>query len=408
MSLLEIMVLVAWGFIFFFYGYNNIFIASKSFHITKPFLYHKPNKKIACITAAYNEELVIADLIEDLKLQKYPSNLYKIFVIADNCTDKTEQIAKNKGALVFSRKNESERGKGYAIRYALEKIFNDYENEKWDAICVFDADNRVSLNFLQKMNDGLCEGYEFMQGYLGTKNPRDNWITKSIWLNYIVSNRMWQNAKQQHGLSVACGGTGFCISSRLIGINGWNAFTLTEDLEVQIQLALKGVKCRWVHDAEVFDEKPRTLKIALDQRVRWLKGHMECFKLYSVKLVKSAFREHRMWLLDQFVYLFSCFYYGLVGFITFMYLLFLSVGLQSFILPDILTVFINVLIVAYLFIGILLETKSLKLTMEGLVYNVIFSWVWVAAFFLAIVTWRNKKWVHTPHGFKQIKGEVVS
>ena len=72
----------------------------------------KPEKSFAVIVAAHNEEQVIGPLIENLKMLNYPSSLYDIFVIADNCNDNTAKIAKNNGALVFERTNHEQKGKG--------------------------------------------------------------------------------------------------------------------------------------------------------------------------------------------------------------------------------------------------------------------------------------------------------
>lgn len=69
-------------------------------------IYRKKNNKnigdktkFALIVAAHNEELVIGNIIESLKMMDYDKKLYDIFVIADNCTDKTAEIARKKGLL---------------------------------------------------------------------------------------------------------------------------------------------------------------------------------------------------------------------------------------------------------------------------------------------------------------------
>lgn len=113
--------------------------------------------------------------MDNLKKLKYPSNLYDIFVIADNCTDKTAEIAKEYGAEVLERENKEEIGKGYAMDWAFPKIFE--LNRNYDAFCVFDADNLVHLDFLKVMNTRLLKGEKVMQGYLSAKNPVDTWVS---------------------------------------------------------------------------------------------------------------------------------------------------------------------------------------------------------------------------------------
>lgn len=58
------------------------------------------NHKFAVIISARNESNVIHQLIESVKWQNYPKELVDIFVVADNCTDDTAQIARDSGAIV--------------------------------------------------------------------------------------------------------------------------------------------------------------------------------------------------------------------------------------------------------------------------------------------------------------------
>ena len=126
-----------------------------------------PQKKFALVVAAHNEETVIAHIVDSLNRQNYPGNLFDVFVIADNCTDRTAEIAEEHGAKVYKRFNNEARGKGHAIEWMFAKIFN--MKEKYDAICVFDADNLVTSNYLLEMNRQLCEGHKVVQGYIDSK-----------------------------------------------------------------------------------------------------------------------------------------------------------------------------------------------------------------------------------------------
>src|SRR5690242_5118804 len=98
----------------------------------------KPEKSFALIVAAHNEESVIQDIVESLKRLDYPKELFDIFVIADNCTDKTAQKAKEKGAIVYQRADRLKKGKGFALEWMFDKIFK--MPKKYDAVVIFDAD----------------------------------------------------------------------------------------------------------------------------------------------------------------------------------------------------------------------------------------------------------------------------
>ena len=66
----------------------------------------KKNHRYAVLISARNESAVIGDLIHRIKVQNYPQELIDIFVIADNCTDKTAAVAQEAGAIVFPRFNK--------------------------------------------------------------------------------------------------------------------------------------------------------------------------------------------------------------------------------------------------------------------------------------------------------------
>lgn len=125
--------------------------------------------KFALIISAHNEEKVIANMVSSLNALDYPRNKYDILVIADNCTDNTAAEAQKAGATVLERNNPSLRGKGYALEWLFEKL---YDNEQgYDYISVFDADNLVDKRFLIEMNKKANQGYKAVQGFLDSKNP---------------------------------------------------------------------------------------------------------------------------------------------------------------------------------------------------------------------------------------------
>lgn len=245
-----------------------------------------PSKSFALLVAAHNEEAVIKDIIHSLQIVDYPKELYDIFVIADNCNDKTASIARASGAIVYERTNKEKRGKGYALEWMFDKIFK--MDKHYDSVVVFDADNLVSKDFLSEMNNKLCSGFKVVQGYLDSKNPADTWITGSYSIAFWTSNRMFQLARNNVGLSNQLGGTGFCIDTATLKELGWGATCLTEDLEFTCKLVLNGCKVGWAHDAVIYDEKPLTLSQSWWQRKRWMQGFADVASRYFWKLMKRA------------------------------------------------------------------------------------------------------------------------
>jgi len=260
-----------------------------------------PVKRFALLTAAHNEESVIRYHLESLKQLNYPPELFDIYVIADNCTDQTASVARQEGVNVFERFSP-QRGKGFALEWMFNELFNMKE-QKYDAICLFDADNVVSSNFLLEMNSKLKKGFRSIQGYLDTKNPNDSWVTASYATAYWSMNRMWQLARYNKGLSNALGGTGVCLEYNLLKEFGWGATCLTEDLEFTMKLLLNGIKTSWAHEAKVYDEKPVYFSQTWKQRTRWLSGHWDvCFR-YAIPLIKKGIRDRKWYPIDGAIYL---------------------------------------------------------------------------------------------------------
>ncbi|MBP7250272.1 MAG: glycosyltransferase, partial [Selenomonas sp.] len=122
-----------------------------------------PRKTFALVVAAHNEHAVIGELVENLQQLNYPKDMYDIYVIADNCTDDTAEIAAKAGALVHVRTHPTKKSKGYALDWMFDRLFK--MEKQYDAICVFDADNLVHPQFLMEMNNRLCKGDKVIQGY---------------------------------------------------------------------------------------------------------------------------------------------------------------------------------------------------------------------------------------------------
>jgi cellulose synthase/poly-beta-1,6-N-acetylglucosamine synthase-like glycosyltransferase len=282
------------------YGYWLI-ISLFGFGKAKAMEMRDPKSRFLILVPAHNEEAVIADLLDNLNQLDYPKHLYDVCLIADNCSDGTAAIGYAKGVTVLEHTYMpgEPKGKPYAMKYAFDMM----DLSQYDAFCVFDADNLVTLNYLKEMNNHLLEGHKIVQCYLDTKNPKDNFITLSYATSYYMMNRSWQLAKSRLKLGNAIGGTGFCVHMDLLDEIGWTARSLTEDLEFTMQALLKGVKTHWSHYSKVYDEKPTNFWFSCIQRLRWARGHWDvCFK-YSMPLLWKAIRDRDMCALDGAMYL---------------------------------------------------------------------------------------------------------
>ena len=266
----------------------------------KPILEDKQNRFMAIIPA-HNEESVIGNLIDSLNKQNYPKELLDIYVIADNCTDKTAEIARNAGAIVYERFDEEHKTKGYALKWFLNQKIE--EDAPYDAFCVFDADNIAHEDFIKNMNKKLCQGEDVVQGYRDIKNPTDSWISAGYAIFYWTMNRFYHLARYNLGLSPLINGTGFMVKFDVVKPTGWDTQTLTEDIEFSLKRIIAGKRLGWATDAIVYDEQPVGFKQSWSQRSRWTVGHMQCIQNYTKDLATATKKNKTLMNFDGLLYI---------------------------------------------------------------------------------------------------------
>jgi cellulose synthase/poly-beta-1,6-N-acetylglucosamine synthase-like glycosyltransferase len=354
--------------------------------------------RFAALIAARNEELVIETLIKSIRQQNYPEELIDIIVIADNCDDKTAEISEKAGAIVYERFNKLQIGKGYVIKFVLEKIFA--QRDIYDAFCIFDADNVVDRDFFMHMNRALCEGANVAQGYRDMKNPTDNWISGGHALFYWMENRFFDYARAELGLSAMLNGTAIMITREYIRKFGYDMKTVTEDVELTIQCVINGEKVEWVPQAKVYDEQPLTLKQSMVQRSRWVSGFIQNTGKYFKAFVESIYIKTTWIKIDMFLFIAS--------------LPLMILGLVSIVLYSALTVFnifdmgstlINLLIltagaVAVFwgigFLSVILEGKKIRGMIKAILMNPIFNLTW-ALIWCKCVFVHSHEWTPITH-----------
>lgn len=248
--------------------------------------YKKPlqKNKYAILIAARNEEAVLPHLLDSINAQDYPAELVDTFVVADNCTDNTAQVAREHGATVFTRFNKARVGKGYALNYLLDQIKRNFDINQYDAFLIFDADNLLRPDYITKMNHMPSEGYQAFCGYRNTKNFGTNWITSSYALWYLHESSHMNRSRDAIHSCASVNGTGFGFTRELLErLGGWNFFTLTEDIEFNNWCASHGVRIGYCQEAMLYDEQPLTFRQSWRQRTRWAQGGYQV----SVKYVKD-------------------------------------------------------------------------------------------------------------------------
>ncbi len=371
-------ILFAVSFIYGMYFAITGLFGFKNYHKSM-FGRHKPKHKFAIVIPTRNEENVIGGLIKSLQKQRYPESLYDIYVVPNNCTDHTEDVAREAGAKIIECKVKV-KVKADALSYAFDLL---QKEKDVDAFVVFDADNLVHPDFLARMNDALCEGVEVGQCFRDSKNMDDNWITGSYTLFYFIQNFFFNRARMNFSGSAAINGTGFMIRKEVIK-DGFHTVTLTEDSEFTGQCALRGIQVAFVEDAITYDEHPQSFWTSWKQRKRWTSGCLACLKVYGGKLFKTFLKKGNIasfdmvmmysaplmvvlgFLLAIVLFLFHIFGVELFDFFSYLY----ASGLLFFVIFYIANVALNIFVVKY-------NHKSVRNILGGVLLFTLFIATWI-------------------------------
>ena len=256
--------------------------------VTRKFKPAKKKHKYAIVIAARNEKNVIGNLIDSISKQDYPKELLTIFVVADNCTDNTAEIARSKGCICYERFDNEHKTKGYALEFLFERIEEDYGRDNFEGYFVFDADNLLKKDYISKMNDAFDSGEKIITSYRNIKNIDENWITISFAVHWLRSIRLNHRARSFLRLATNIQGTGYLFASEVVS-NGWHYTSLTEDRGLTADAVSQGYRISYQDEAEFYDEQTPNYKVAYNQKLRWSKGLLINFKESGFKLFRNIF-----------------------------------------------------------------------------------------------------------------------
>jgi 1,2-diacylglycerol 3-beta-glucosyltransferase len=264
------------------------FVGARRARQTRPST--NPRTRFLILVPAHNEEKLLPALLENLRALDYPEKRYQVHVVADNCTDRTAELARQGGAIVHERTNPEQRGKGYALQWLLGQIWA--ASIPYDAVVILDADTVVSPNFLRAMDAHLARGEQAIQGYYAVRDPDRSWSVALRYAALAVLHYLRPLGRMVLGGSVGLKGNGMAFAARIVRRYPWSA-SLTEDIEYHMALILGGERVTFAPDAVAWAEMPGTLADAQSQNVRWERGRLEMLRTYVPNLLAGAWKAAR-------------------------------------------------------------------------------------------------------------------
>jgi cellulose synthase/poly-beta-1,6-N-acetylglucosamine synthase-like glycosyltransferase len=348
----------------------------------------EPTHRFLILVPAHNEERLLPSLLANLRQIDYPRTLYDVHVVADNCADRTAELAREGGAIAHERFDNVQRGKGHALQWLMQRLWQSAEPH--DAVLIIDADSVVSANFLTVMDARLARGERAIQAYYAVRDPEGSWSASLRSVALAALHYLRPLGRSLLGGSSGLKGNGMVFAADIVKAYQWSA-SLTEDIEYHMALILGGQRVTFAADAIVWAEMPSTLGAAQTQNVRWERGRQEMVRQYVPRLLREAIVQRSYMLFDaaveQIIPPFS-----LVAAAS-MACLLMAVALQS--LAGILVAAFLVLgQIIYILAGLLLSGASKKVY-QALLYAPAFV-VWKVWLYLRVLIGLDRKgWTRT-------------
>lgn len=239
--------------------------------------------KLAVVIPAHNEAAGIGMCLSSLRSS---ASDWDLVVVADNCSDNTALAARQAGARVIERFDNTRRGKGYALDFAFRELLR----EDYAAFLIIDADTTVAPNLLPEMRSVVASGAEAAQCAYLVRNVEDSLRTRLMGMALAAFNVLRPRGRDRLGLSAGILGNGFMLSRRTLEAVPYEAASVVEDLEYHLRLVRSGYKVRFVGSTAVFGDMPAEGEGVKTQRARWEGGRFLMLAEHAPRLLADVLR----------------------------------------------------------------------------------------------------------------------
>ena len=237
------------------------------------------------IVPAHDEAVTIEAVVANLRRLDWPADQFRVLVVADNCNDGTAALARAAGAEVLERHDTQLRGKGHTLEFAFDA---SRARGFAYAVVVVDADSVVSPRLLEAFASRIEAGAKAVQAHYGVANAQDSWRTRLMAIAMACFHQVRSRARERLGLSCGLRGNGWCVTHRLLHQVPYRAYSLAEDIEYGIDLALAGYRVHYADEARVDAAMVSQEEASRSQRRRWEDGRRQLRRARLVPLLKAA------------------------------------------------------------------------------------------------------------------------
>lgn len=224
---------------------------------------------VSVMIPAHNEQDVIEKTVENVLAMDYEK--FEIFIIDDRSEDNTAEKLKEleqkyENVHAYIRAKDAFPGKSAVLNEVLPLT-------KGEAILVFDADARVKPDFLTNLIPHLeKDNVGAVQARKVIINRDENFLTRCQDNEYALDTHFQVSRSCIKGAVELRGNGELLKREALLDINGWNNYTITDDLDMSTRLHIKGWDVRFCPDVCVYEEAVVRFIPLLKQRRRWVEG----------------------------------------------------------------------------------------------------------------------------------------
>lgn len=243
-------------------------------------------KYFVILVPAKNEALALPSLLISVNNQDYPEGMYKVVVVADNCTDNTSVVAWEYGAECIEKNSVDEHpGKGACLAYACEVLAA--QGLPVDTYFVIsDADCELEPNFLTEVNKKLNEpdAAVVLQSYRYVMNAEASVVASLDAASETIRQMVMLGNRDLLGLNAFLHGSGTIYEkSVFFAIASRGDTSATEDKEWNAWLLEQKIPIKWCPSARLgyrVYEKNEEFQM---QRVRWVRGQFISARKFAGK-----------------------------------------------------------------------------------------------------------------------------
>ena len=267
-----------------FYGIILLMSGLSCFYVAGFFLSMKRIKKaphsdvytnFAILIPARNESGVVGNIMHALSVQTYPQEHFDVWFIVEKDDDPTVKLAKEYGYNVFVRDEltDKRRTKGFALQECIRHFKKN--DLKYDAYMIFDADNVMDIDYIEKMNDLRQTGVEVGVGYRHFTNINTNWLTSGSAILFTYMNSITSKNRTLLFKKALIAGTGYYVNAEIIDeAGGWIFTGMTEDTEFTVYCEYHNINMCYYPLINFYDEQSPSFRTNHNQHIRWIWGFM--------------------------------------------------------------------------------------------------------------------------------------